>query len=258
MSSGPATDRPSPVPIPDRFRSIAGASPLALEVADIVTLAPGMRRLRLTGDDLRDFAHEPGQDLMIMVASVGERVISRRYTIRQFDKAKLLLDVDMVVHHGEGPGLRWANAMQPGDRLNAVGPRGKIFLNPDADWHLFTGDESAIAATLAMLEAAPDSAPTLAFLEIASVDYEVQFDHPKRRVTWLRRDAGASLRDALASAELPSGRGHVYANGEVALVNSIKSAMLARGLDADQVSVKAYWGRGAGNALNGEPEKRPS
>ena len=40
-----------------------------------------------------------------MVATNGDRTTSRRYTIRSFDRPQLLLDLDMVVHHGEGPGL---------------------------------------------------------------------------------------------------------------------------------------------------------
>ena len=151
------------IPIPDRFRSIQGAAPLALEVAEIVDLTPGFRRIRLTGSDLRDFEFQAGQDLMVMVAANGDRTTSRRYTIRSFDPGQLLLDLDMVVHHGEGPGLRWAKGLQPGDRLNAVGPRGKIYLDPNAEWHLFAGDESAVAATLIMMEAAAPQPPASPF-----------------------------------------------------------------------------------------------
>jgi NADPH-dependent ferric siderophore reductase len=250
----------TPIPIPDRFRSIAGASPLALEVAEVVDLAPGLRRLRLTGDDLRTFEFQPGQDLMIMVAANGDRTTSRRYTISSFDPARLLLDLDVVVHHGEGPGLRWAKGLQPGDRLNAVGPRGKIFLQPEADWHLFAGDESAIAATLIMMQAAPARVPAIAFLEVEGPDYQVPVpfgEDPNRSFTWLRRSAAPSLIDAVASVEFPPGKGHAYVNGEVGLVSAVKRALEARGLTSDQMSPKAYWGRGQANEGNGEPETRP-
>jgi NADPH-dependent ferric siderophore reductase len=249
------------IPIPDRFRTIQGAAPLALEVAEIVDLTPGFRRIRLTGDDLRDFEFQAGQDLMIMVAANGDRTTSRRYTIRGFDRTQLLLDLDMVVHHGEGPGLRWAQGLQPGDKLNAVGPRGKIYLNPDAEWHLFVGDESAVAATLIMMEAAPSSTPCLALLEIEGPDFEVPVpfgEDPRRRLTWLQRGKDASLVQSVAAMKLPPGIGHAYINGEVALVSAVKRALEERGLAPEQLSPKAYWGRGQANEGNGEPEKRPS
>jgi len=61
------------------------------------------------------------------------------------------------------------------------------------------------------------------------------------------------LIDAMTSAELPDGRGHVYIAGEVQVVNAVLRAALARGLTPDQVSAKAYWGRGKANENNGEP-----
>ena len=213
----------TPVPIPDRFRSIAGAAPLALEVAEVFNLTPGLRRIRLTGDDLRTFEYQPGQDLMIMIAANGDRTTSRRYSIRGFDRDRLLLDLDMVVHHGEGPGRRWANALQPGDKLNAVGPRGKIYLQPEASWHLFAGDESAIAVTLNMMESAPPEVLALAFLEIEGPDYQVPVpfgEDPRRSFTWLLRARGPSLVEAVSSVDLPPGSGHAYINGEVVLVSA--------------------------------------
>ena len=51
----------------------------------------------------------------------------------------------------------------------------------------------------------------------------------------------------------------VYVNGEVQLVSALNRQMtLERGLAPEQVSVKAYWGRGKANAGNGEPEQRPA
>jgi NADPH-dependent ferric siderophore reductase len=48
----------------------------------------------------------------------------------------------------------------------------------------------------------------------------------------------------------------VYIAGEVQIVNAILRAALARGLTADQVSAKAYWGRGKANENNGEPGEK--
>jgi NADPH-dependent ferric siderophore reductase len=61
------------------------------------------------------------------------------------------------------------------------------------------------------------------------------------------------LVDAMVAAELPEGRGQVYIAGEVQVVNAVLRAVLERGLTSDQISPKAYWGRGKANEPNGEP-----
>jgi hypothetical protein len=50
-----------------------------------------------------------------------------------------------VYLHGEGIGTAWARALPPGDTVSAIGPRGKLLLNLDADWHVLIGDETVCA-----------------------------------------------------------------------------------------------------------------
>jgi NADPH-dependent ferric siderophore reductase len=218
-----------------------------------------MRRIRFTGKGLDDFTYQAGQDLML-VLSGGERPLSRRYTIRSFDQPSRTLELNVVAHGVHGPGAEWASTTQPGDRINGLGPRGKIYVDMAADWHLFLGDETAAPGYLNMLEAVPEAVPAQAYLEVASAEDELasSTSHP---VEWLYRGdtpaiASTTLVDAMAAAELPDGRGHVYIAGEVQVVNAVLRAALGRGLTADQVSPKAYWGRGKSNENNGEPGER--
>ena len=138
-------------------------------------------------------------------------------------------------------------------------PRGKIFLNPDADWHLFIGDDSALPAYLAMAGAVPAGARALVILEVPGPDAEQ--DAPAgAEVAWLNRDgqpAGdpAVLVEAAGTVALPPGRGHAYLAGEATVVLRLREALAARGLAAEQISPKAYWGRGRANASHGEPAK---
>ena len=89
-----------------------------------------MQRLVLTAPELAGLQYQPGQDMMLMVAVDGDRPVRRRYTIRALDPARRLLTLDVVRHAG-GPGERWVAAARPGDRIEGIGPRGKIFLAPD-------------------------------------------------------------------------------------------------------------------------------
>jgi NADPH-dependent ferric siderophore reductase len=250
-------------PLPQRLVSIPGVRPLALQVADVGDLGPRMRRIRLSGAGLEDFSYQAGQDVMLVLGG-GERPLSRRYTIRAYDPSSKTLELNIVAHGVHGPGAEWAASTRPGDRVNGVGPRGKIFLDPDADWHLFLGDESAAPASLSMMEALAPSVPAQAYLEVTSPEDELPTSvsgSATQQVTWLHRGdtpayASTMLLDALISADLPSGHGHVYIAGEVQVVNALLRAALARGLAADQVSAKAYWGRGKANENNGEPGEK--
>src|SRR5216683_4958752 len=233
-------------PVPPRLLGIEGVQPLSLEVAEVSDLGPRMRCIRLAGAG-PNFSHKAGQDVMLVLGG-GERPLSRRYTIRGYDQQRDLLELNLVTHGIHGPGAHWAASTRPGDRINGVGPRGKIHLDPDADWHLFLGDDSAIAATLSMLEAIAGRKPGMAFLEVHAAEDEVAFEGG-HSLTWLHRGeipawSSNLLVEAMNSAELPAGRGHVYVNGEVQVVNAVQRAALGRGLATGQVSPKAYWGRG--------------
>ncbi len=247
-------------PLPDRLLSIPGVRPLELEVVEATDLGPHMRRIRLAGRGLEEFSYQPGQDIMLVLGG-GDRQLSRRYTIRGFDPASAVLELNVVAHGVHGPGAEWAASTQPGDRVNGVGPRGKIFLDKSADWHLFLGDESAAPGYLHMLEALPADVPGQAYLEVPTPEDELPTS-TTQTVEWLYRgDTRAidstMLVDTMTAIELPDGRGHVYIAGEVKIVNAVLHAALAHGLAPDQLSPKAYWGRGKANESNGEPKERP-
>ncbi len=80
------------------------------------------------------------------------------------------------------------------------------------------------------------------------------------RISWLHRlgaPAGdpSALAAETAEIELPPGRGHAYLFGEAKVVLRLREVLAARGLGEDQMSPKAYWGRGRANASHGEPAR---
>jgi NADPH-dependent ferric siderophore reductase len=168
------------------------------------------------------------------------------------------------VLHGDGPGARWARDARPGDHIEAIGPRGKITLVETAAWHLFAGDESGIPAAFAMTEALGAGASAVLIHEVTGAEEEPPLQVPSgvdADIRWLHRgDAEPGrpelLAAAVAAVALPSGRGHAYLTGELDVVAAMRQALIARGLDADQISPKSYWRRGVANAAHGEPPKR--
>jgi NADPH-dependent ferric siderophore reductase len=240
--------------------SLAGTTRLDFEVVDSARLTPHMQRLRLTAPQLDGFGYLPGQDVMLLVAAEGKRPVRRRYTIRRLDAAARLLTLDVVLH-GDGPGERWVRSARSGDKIEGIGPRGKITTSATADWHLFIGDESALPATFAMAETLPPDRAATLVLEIPGQSDEQDLAATANiRISWLHRlgaPAGdpSALAAEAATVELPPGRGHAYLLGEARVVSRLRDVLAGRGFGQDQISPKAYWGRGRANASHGEPAR---
>ena len=244
-----------------RSTPLPGASVWECGVVAVVSITPRMRRLTLHAAGFDTFEYAPGQDLMFEVPGPDATTFRRRYTIRQADRGAGTLDLDLVVH-GEGPGSDWAERVRPGDRISVVGPRGKIAANPDADWHLFFGDESAVPVTFAIIEALGPGTHAIARLEVEDPSEEQPHATSAGAVdlAWCYRRGAASgdagpLLGALDELDLPTGRGHAYLNGELGVVRALRERLVERGFGPEQISMKPYWRRGVANAAHGEPER---
>jgi NADPH-dependent ferric siderophore reductase len=232
MSDAPAFRRPTQ-PIWD------------LTVVEAAEVTPRMRRVTVTGA-LQGFQWRPAQDLVLMLPQADGETARRHYTIRSFDPRARRLDIDFVLH-GDAPAVRWARGAKPGDVLQAQGPRGRTVINPDAEWHLFTGDETCLPGIFAMIEQLPADARAFAFIEIES-DAEKQAIEPdcELRLTWLVRDgpierSSPRLIAALADFQAPRGRGHAYVIGETSTVRAQRQGLIAKGWDKAAISAEGYW-----------------
>jgi NADPH-dependent ferric siderophore reductase len=253
---------------PDRILDLVGrpGGPLAdaslwhLEVTDAGPLTPNLYRVVLTAPGLGELRYKPGQDLMLRVPQDSGQVVNRRYTIRQLDAAVPAVALDVSLH-GTGPGTAWMRSVEPGGRIDAIGPRGKVTLNSDAAWHLFVCDETGVPGALAMLEAlAPGSVATALFEVDAPADEQPLAEQCRSLdIRWLHRLGNSApgdpslLLNAVADLVLPAGHGHVYVAAESRVVRAVQRALTERGLGLDQVSAKAYWRRGLPNTERGEP-----
>jgi NADPH-dependent ferric siderophore reductase len=243
---------------------LADASLWHLEVVEAGALAPGMRRMVLTAPGLRELHYTAGQDLMLRVPRPDGSVTNRRYTIRRFDKAdggRVTIDVSL---HGAGPGTDWVRDAAVGDRIDAIGPRGKITPRPDAAWHLFVGDETGLPGALAMIDSLPVMSTIFAVVEVDTPAGEQDHDralHPDLQISWVHR-LGRSvpgdptpLHEAVSKLDLPDGLGHAYVAAESGVVRDVQALLVERGLQPAQISGKAYWRRGLPNADHGEPTR---
>ena len=232
--TSPVFTRPARAPQPE----------WAIAVAEIVDLTPHMRRIVFTGA-LAGFQHLPGQDLVLLMDTGGDELGRRHYTIRDFRDGRL--SIDFVLHGHDGPAERWALTAKPGDRLQARGPRGRTVIRPDADWHVFVGDETCLPGIAAMIESLPDQALATAFIEVAEeADRQEIAAVCRLDLNWLVRrgpavPASPRLIERLSLFAPPPGRGQAYVIGETSTVQAQRRGLLARGLGKDQISAEGYW-----------------
>jgi NADPH-dependent ferric siderophore reductase len=246
------------------LQRLPGVRAFALTLHEAQMVTPSTRRLRFGGDGLSDVEIAPGQDLMVEVPAEGRRYFRRRYTIRRLDRGAATVDLDIVLH-GDGPGARWAAAVQPGAQVEAIGPRGKIFLAEGVDWHLFCADEASLPATLAMIEALPADAAVTALVEVDGPEDHVSPEGGPQDLDlrWLHRSQPAGqdpvMPETVATLSMPAGHGHAYVFGEQHQVAATRQVLVAQGMDGADIDHKAYWRLGVSNAPHGEPERaRPA
>ena len=244
-------------------------TPKAREAEVVATqwLSAGLVRILLTGEDLLDippldctdhyikfFFPPPGAsyewpfDPAHLRATLppDQRPVTRTYTVRSFDRVSNIMAVDFVVHGDGGLAGPWAAQAITGDRIGFRGPGGKFVPNPEADAYLLVGDEAALPAIAATLEALEQDAVAQVFVEVDSEDHRIELPTTSRTtIDWLHRDGhshGVSLADAVRKADLPAGSLQVFVHGNAHMVKDVRRYLFVElGLDKSGVSISGYW-----------------
>ena len=173
----------------------------------------------------------------------------RRFTVRRWDAGAGELTIDFVVHGDEGVAGRWAQSAAPGDVLVFDGPAGGYSPSLDADWHLMVGDESALPAVAASLEALPAGATAVVRLVCDGPGHELELRSEARLdLRWLHRSGAPEDADLLVSSlrdtVFPDGEPHAFVHGEAEEIRSVRRHLLLdRGLTRAQMSCSPYWRR---------------
>ena len=239
-------------------------------VVRVEQLTPGLVRVVLGGPGLAGLAMPEATDAYVNVAippagapygpvfdpaEVRETQPAqlwparRRYTVRRWDAAAGELTLDFVVHGDAGAAGPWASAAVPGDVLVFQGPSGGYRPDPDADWHLMVGDESALPAIAASLEVLPAGARAIVRLVCDGSDHELDLvTSADLDLAWLHRtgtaDDATLLLESLRRLDLPAGRAHAFVHGEADEIRGIRRHLLAeRGLSRTDMSCSPYWRR---------------
>ncbi|MCB5180426.1 siderophore-interacting protein [Streptomyces antimicrobicus] len=230
-------------------------------------LTPHMVRVVLGGDGLRGFAAGEFTDHYVKLLFAPEGVSypepwdleqirthfpraqwprQRAYTVRLWDRAHLELTIDFVVHGDEGLAGPWAARVRPGEPVRFLGPGGAYAPDPEAGWHLLAGDESALPAIAATMEAMPPGAEVFAFVEVDGPDDEQKIATPDGITpVWVHRGArpvGEALVDAVTSLDFPSPDVQAFVHGEAGFVKQLRHYLrVERRVPRERLSISGYW-----------------
>ncbi|MFF9149527.1 SIP domain-containing protein [Streptomyces sp. NPDC014861] len=260
-----------------------------VEIVRTVDISPGMRRITLSGEQLRAFTtsdgfarpafESPGFDDSLtfyfpypghrdpVLPAQGEaklivprdpRPLSRVYTVRRWDPEAGELDVDFV-RHGVGAGTTWASRTQPGDVIHFSGPTTSKGFPTGADWMFVAGDDTALPAIGRLLDELPADARAQVLIEIAEEAHRQDLrELPGVDVTWLVRSGaadgtGSLLAEAVRGAEWWAGQALVWLAGEHTAVRDIRRHLVEdRGVRKEDIDFAGYWRRSEVVALEND------
>ncbi|GHE88681.1 siderophore-interacting protein [Streptomyces longispororuber] len=239
--------------------------PHVAQVVRTERLTPHMQRVVLGGDGLSEFTAGDCTDhyVKVLFAPAGvtypepfdlQRVreelpreqwpVTRTYTVRWWDPEARELALDFVVHGDEGLAGPWALRAQPGETVRLLGPGGAYAPDPAADWHLIAGDESALPAIAAALEALPEGAEVRAFVEVSGPEEEQKIS-TDAEVVWLHRQGrpvGQALVEAVRALDFPAGTPQAFVHGEAGFVKEIRRILrVEHQVPRERLSVSGYW-----------------
>ena len=149
-----------------------------------------MKRITFSSNDLNDFPeNQNGGYVKLLFKNElidKDEFLARPYTIRDFRKHNLELDIDFSYHSGnQGYATRWAYQTQVGDEISISGPGSKQLIDTHSKWFFFVGDMTSLPAISSYLEKLPSQALGFAVIEIKSINDKINLKKPKNiKLKW--------------------------------------------------------------------------
>lgn len=235
-----------------------------LTVSRIEELTPHMRRITLSGSELKGFVTLSPEDhvkvffpknndelpVLPTMTSAGpiftDEIIMRDYTPRFFDNDKNELTLDFALHK-KGPASLWASKAKVGNVLGIGGPRAST-IYPEFSNYLLIGDDTAIPSIARRLSELPQNSRAIAILEVDDEEGIVPLESKADIETlWIFRDgmkAGNSKLFAkqINSMELPGDDTLTIISGEISVVKELKQILVTDyHFSEEWVKATGYW-----------------
>lgn len=237
-----------------------------LVVADVIDIAPAMRRISLTGPELAGF-YSPGFDdhVKLFFPQPGEtgpvrppqpdgdpnaeKPIMRDFTPRHYDAQANRLTIDFALHES-GPASDWARSAKVGDPLSLGGPRGSMLIPFAFDWHLLVGDETALPAIARRLEELPVGSRAIVVAAVAGPEHELPLTSAATfSLTWIHRPLEqahdpAPFIQALSALDFPTGDWFAWIAAETGVSKAVRGWLeTERAANPAWIKASGYWQR---------------
>jgi NADPH-dependent ferric siderophore reductase len=230
-------------------------------VKDAFYLTPHMIRVVFTSPELASRAegceganckiflpdeNQTADELIAQIES-GPRPTVRTYTVRNFRKEALELDIDFVAHGDEGPASAFAMRAKAGDFIGFRGPSDVKIKDYYADWYLIAADMSALPVASATLEAMPRDAKGIAIFEVQTADDAQVIDAPAGiEVRWLIQSdphiASQAQEAMIRAMDMPGGVIQTCIAGESGVIKGLRGYLRNEtDIPAEDIYISGYW-----------------
>ena len=220
-------------------------------------LGLNMKRITLHGKDLWDFpdGHE-GSYVKLSFESAMDSPINgmrenrfcrRTFTVRDFRKEQLELDLDFLLHGDDGPASKWALNAKKNDPLEILGPGPAKIAPRDASWYLFVGDMTALPAIAVNLKKLRSDATGIALIEVmSSKDIQTLETPPGVDLRWIINESpleGCSvLLNQLFAVAVEDNHPYAWIAGEFELMRGAKKFLKEKmHLPKNSIYVSCHW-----------------
>lgn len=212
-------------------------------VARITWLSPRLLALVLVGEDLRSLISLSFDDhVKLLFPGPDGQEVRRDYTPRHVDAERGELHLEFAIHPG-GLASDWASAARVGDPIRVGGPRGSMIIDPEHDWHLLMGDDSALPAIRRRVAELPAGASAQVLARVADpADLCLPVSAARVAVQWADQDE--RWLQQLADWPLPAGDGFVWCAGEARVMAQARALVQAKGHPLAASRIAAYWKHG--------------
>lgn len=243
---------------PPRFRVVA--------VESVEPLTPHMVRVWVGGPELEGLTvDQPAASVRVLLPdddgelvmptwdgneflrADGTRPAIRTFTPRHLAPEGPSLAVDVVLHEG-GRASAWARTAEPGDPVAVSGTGRGFDPDPEVGAFLLAGDETALPAIAQLLEAIRPEARLAVHVEISRPEARMELPrHPGATTSWHVRSPSSPAGEELVAAvsAVPSlDDTHVWAAGEAAAVQRLRTLLADRDVPRSRTTVRGYWKHG--------------
>ena len=229
--------RPSSDPVVQFFRSAV--------VYSVTPLTGHFRLVEFVGEDLKEGVWIPGQKVQFHLGKLKTRTYTPISWNRTEGTSEFLLFL-----HGNGPGSEWAESLKKGAPCQLIGPRSSLNFPEIPGNTVFFGDETSIAAALALHRSRQSKQEGRYIFEVSSLVESVEVIEriglPNTKI--IKKASDLSHLAEIEQTFIENASGLIaprwIMTGKAQSIQALRKMLRSRHTILPDISTKAYWAEG--------------